>query len=291
MGPRRRRWRRRAVKAALVALGSPSHLERRLAVRNTWGGNTWPDTDTPPSRTVFVLGVSTSPREQREVLEEWRQHRDILQGDFLDTYANLTWKTLLLLRWSRSCCEGTPFLLKADDDVFVNVPAVAAYLTERTAPPSRLYLGRVHWRVTPNRDPRSRHHVPARLYPGGSFPPYCSGTAYVLSRRAALAVLAEAPGVAPELPEDAWVGVCAGRAGVAVRHSARFGGSWRFPADGCCVGRVLFSAHGVRPGEMRKVWAERPGGCGVLRGALGVTGCRLMALGAWLWGEGRGHGE
>ncbi|NWH42157.1 B3GT4 galactosyltransferase, partial [Chloropsis hardwickii] len=91
---------------------------------------------------------------------EWRQHGDILQGDFGDTYGHLSLKTLLLLRWARRCCEAAPFLLKADDDVFVNVPAVATYLA--TWPPSsRLYLGRVHWRVAPNRDPRSRHHVPA----------------------------------------------------------------------------------------------------------------------------------
>ncbi|NXO91862.1 B3GT4 galactosyltransferase, partial [Certhia brachydactyla] len=96
----------------------------------------------------------------REVLEEWRHHGDILQGDFGDVYSNLTLKTLLLLRWARSCCAAAPFLLKADDDVFVNVPAIATYLSGWSHPPARLYLGRVHWRVAPNRDPRSRHYVP-----------------------------------------------------------------------------------------------------------------------------------
>ncbi|NWW83486.1 B3GT4 galactosyltransferase, partial [Climacteris rufus] len=91
---------------------------------------------------------------------EWRRHRDLLQGDFPDTYGNLTRKTLLLLRWARSCCRGAAFLLKADDDVFVHVPAVATYLDRPSTPP-KLYLGRVHWRVAPRRDPRSRHHVPA----------------------------------------------------------------------------------------------------------------------------------
>ncbi|NWV16628.1 B3GT4 galactosyltransferase, partial [Origma solitaria] len=96
---------------------------------------------------------------QREVLREWRGHRDVLQGDFGDIYGNLTWKTLLLLRWARACCGGAPYVIKADDDVFLNVPAIATYLS-RPATPPRLYLGRVHWRVAPNRDPRSRHHVP-----------------------------------------------------------------------------------------------------------------------------------
>ncbi|NWV72477.1 B3GT4 galactosyltransferase, partial [Malurus elegans] len=91
--------------------------------------------------------------------QESRQYRDILLGDFRDVYANLTLKTLLLLRWARACCEAAPFLLKADDDIFLNVPSVATLLSRPSTPP-RLYLGRVHWRVSPNRDPRSRHHVP-----------------------------------------------------------------------------------------------------------------------------------
>ncbi|NXW12096.1 B3GT4 galactosyltransferase, partial [Fregetta grallaria] len=84
----------------------------------------------------------------------------LLQGDFADAYANLNRKTLLLLRWAAARCPAVPFLLKADDDVFVNLPALTSYLmTFRHLP--RLYLGRVHWWVQPDRDPRSRHHVPA----------------------------------------------------------------------------------------------------------------------------------
>ncbi|TRZ06095.1 hypothetical protein HGM15179_021013 [Zosterops borbonicus] len=256
MGPRRRRWRRRAVKAALVAVGSALVVLRRL-------------------------------------LAESRQHRDILQGDFRDSYANLTLKTLLLLSWARACCSGTPFLLKADDDVFVNVPAVATALSAWPAIPPRLYLGRVHWSVAPNRDPRSRHHVPVDVYPGSRFPPYCSGTAYVLSRQAAIAVLRGAAGLSPAVPEDVWVGLGAARAGLYPRHWARFGGSQRVPPGRCCLGRALLSGHRVRPPKMRRVWGEiagGDGGCGGLMGwgALGVLRCRVMAWGDWLWGGGDG---
>ncbi|NXU33362.1 B3GT4 galactosyltransferase, partial [Thalassarche chlororhynchos] len=87
------------------------------------------------------------------------RHGDLLQGDFLDVYANLTRKTLLLLSWAAARCPAVPFLLKADDDVFVNLPALTTYLASFPHPP-RLYLGRVHWWVHPQRDPRGRHHVP-----------------------------------------------------------------------------------------------------------------------------------
>ncbi|NWH17117.1 B3GT4 galactosyltransferase, partial [Grus americana] len=97
--------------------------------------------------------------EQTALVAEAARHGDLLQGAFADTYANLTRKTLFLLHWATSRCPAVPFLLKADDDVFVNLPALTNYLA--SLPDSRrLYLGRVHWWVRPNRDPRSRHRVP-----------------------------------------------------------------------------------------------------------------------------------
>ncbi|NWH83007.1 B3GT4 galactosyltransferase, partial [Piaya cayana] len=92
---------------------------------------------------------------------EAERHGDLLQGAFADAYANLTRKTLLLLGWAAARCARAPFVLKADDDVFVNLPALTGYLAALAEPQRRrLYLGRLHWRVRPERDPRRRHHVP-----------------------------------------------------------------------------------------------------------------------------------
>ncbi|NXR32571.1 B3GN6 acetylglucosaminyltransferase, partial [Zosterops hypoxanthus] len=57
---------------------APPHLERRRAVRDTWGGPPWPGSGSPPVRSLFVLGVPPSPSAQRRLLAESRQHRDIL---------------------------------------------------------------------------------------------------------------------------------------------------------------------------------------------------------------------
>lgn len=263
---------------------APAHAARRQAVRETWGGAARPGGF--PTRTLFVLGVpGGGPGEQAALRAEARRHGDLLQGAFADTYANLNRKTLLLLRWAAARCPAAPFLLKADDDVFVNLPALTSHLAS-LRPPGPLYLGRVHWWVRPDRDPRSRHHVPSALYPAAAFPLYCSGTAYVLSRAAVAAVLAAAPFVPFVAPEDVWVGLCAQRAGVAPRHSARMAGSARFPPDACCYGEVLFSAHGLGPRELRGVWellGAGGGGCSGAQWALGMLRCRVLAAGEWLW--------
>ncbi|XP_031468060.1 beta-1,3-galactosyltransferase 4-like, partial [Phasianus colchicus] len=185
---------------------------------------------------------------------EWRQFGDILQGSFWDTYANLTQKTLLLLGWAALFCPAAQFVLKADDDSFIHTPALLAHLQ---SPPSPLYyMGRVHYGVAPNRDPRSRHHVPVGLYPLPSFPPYCSGSAYVLSMAALRGVLRVAPSVPKVSPEDVFIGLCAHRAGIPPTHVERMGGGARFPEDGCCFGEVLLSAHRMGPDGMRRAWGH-----------------------------------
>ncbi|NWI21742.1 B3GT4 galactosyltransferase, partial [Crypturellus soui] len=78
------------------------------------------------------------------LVHEAAAHGDLLQGPFADTYRNLTRKTLLLLAWAAARCPGARYVLKADDDVYVNVPALLAHVAA-LGHPRRLYLGRVHW--------------------------------------------------------------------------------------------------------------------------------------------------
>ena len=58
-----------------------------------------------------------------ELSEEHSKHQDLLQFDFVDSYLNLTMKTGFMLKWLHSrpdCLESTKFVMKVDDDAFVN---------------------------------------------------------------------------------------------------------------------------------------------------------------------------
>ena len=46
---------------------------------------------------------------------------DLLQKPFRDSYETLTTKTLEILRWYLECCDHVPYLLKTDDDMYINV--------------------------------------------------------------------------------------------------------------------------------------------------------------------------
>ena len=65
-----------------------------------------------------------------QVVEESRTYGDILQEDFVDSYMNLTLKSVMGLKWASTYCSQTQYLLKTDDDIFVNVPVLLTYLQE-----------------------------------------------------------------------------------------------------------------------------------------------------------------
>ena len=47
---------------------------------------------------------------------------DIIQENFVDTYANLSVKSLMMLKWySQSCSDKALYLMKTDDDMYVNL--------------------------------------------------------------------------------------------------------------------------------------------------------------------------
>lgn len=101
---------------------SPMHFERRSVCRDTWAHSD------PRIKTYFLLGAVDSKPLQRRITAEEAQFHDIIQGNFLDTYHNLTYKHTMALKWFSENCDRVKYLVKLDDDVFVNVPAVYDYL-------------------------------------------------------------------------------------------------------------------------------------------------------------------
>ncbi|XP_026543299.1 beta-1,3-galactosyltransferase 4-like [Notechis scutatus] len=263
----------------VLVASATGHAARRAVVRRSWGSVRVAGGHS--MHTVFILGQPGDVAQQAALEREAAEHGDLLQACFADTYANLTLKTLAMLGWATTRCPTARFLLKADDDVFLNLPALARHL-ERLAGPPAAYLGQVYSHVAPIRNPHSRHYVPTSLYPEPAFLPYCSGTAYILSAPAAAAVL----GAARQLPllpvEDVFVAMCAHHAGIAPRHLDYMSGATHYPLDACCYREVLFSVHEVEPAEMLSLWeaAEHP--CTAWQRFLGLTRCKVLA---WLAAE------
>jgi len=65
-----------------------------------------------------------------ELNAEFQKHRDLVQGNFIDSYKNLTLKAVLGLRWMSQYCGQAPFAIKTDDDTFLNIFEMVRLMTE-----------------------------------------------------------------------------------------------------------------------------------------------------------------
>ncbi|VDP16555.1 unnamed protein product [Heligmosomoides polygyrus] len=65
---------------------------------------------------VFVMGRARTPDSQRFLDYESKRHGDILQADFMESYRNLTVKTLAAFRFATAACPGIKAIAKIDVD-------------------------------------------------------------------------------------------------------------------------------------------------------------------------------
>lgn len=58
------------------------------------------------TKIIFVVGKTESNETQERLELESSTYDDIVQEDFIDTYNNLTIKTLMTLKWVNSVCRN-----------------------------------------------------------------------------------------------------------------------------------------------------------------------------------------
>lgn len=152
------------------------HFERRSVLRETWASSkTFKDIRI---RAIFVLGRSAVPTDQLKINNENLLYHDILQGDFIDSIANLTMKSILAMKWINENCIQAKYVLKADDDMFVNVFALVEYLISQIYEKDKVVMCHAKENDTSpiERNKNSKWYVPPNVFQGRKrFPRFCSG--------------------------------------------------------------------------------------------------------------------
>ncbi|XP_009081515.1 PREDICTED: beta-1,3-galactosyltransferase 2-like, partial [Acanthisitta chloris] len=68
-------------------------IRHRNSIRKSWGNESVvPGVDVVR---LFMLGIETKDANEDLLMRESEQYHDIIQQDFLDTYNNLTLKTMM----------------------------------------------------------------------------------------------------------------------------------------------------------------------------------------------------
>ena len=190
------------------------------------------------SQVIFLVGrtLQTNATQEASILEESSTYGDLIQEDFVDTYNNLTIKSVMLLKWIarfNDDADRVKYVMKCDDDTFLNVPNLVHVLKGGTVPAYKdtfkLYsddmLRRTDWldsvslmgylfhSARPIRDVTSKWYAPRFMYRRKVFPNYLSGSGYVMEATKTAKALYKAALRTPIFHlEDVYVtGLCSSR--------------------------------------------------------------------------------
>lgn len=166
----------RNLQLLVLITSAPSHKDARMAIRQTWGHYS----QRSDVNTAFLLGSTKDKQLTKDLLDEHKLYGDLICGHFLDSYNNLTLKTVSLLEWVDNYCNNIKFILKTDDDMFVNIPKLLSFI-EKHAKEKRTIFGRLAKRWKPIRNNKSKYYVSPSQYQPAYFPDFTTGPAYLMT--------------------------------------------------------------------------------------------------------------
>lgn len=147
----------------------------RAVIRSTWGRLTeWPTDETQGDiQRLFLLAKSEN---DHGLIKESKEFNDLLQEDFIDSYNNLTKKTVMGLKWAVKNCQNAKYTLKVDQDVFVHIPRIVRILLSGKYRTS--IGGLINRRMPAQRE--GDWSISPSMFPFPFYPHYAAGCAYVI---------------------------------------------------------------------------------------------------------------
>ena len=170
--------RRRIAIAVTTAMRS---RKLRDSIRNSWGA---PEhlLRYNASLHFFIARARSGPFLSEDRKQEMRAHGDMVQLDFIDSYRNLSLKTVEMLRWFRHNCPNVTYILKQDDDTFVNLKRFSKSLTNFERANRRSFIaGLVFHKRKVVKNPKNRYYIPPSVYNHTYWPTVVTGPAYVVT--------------------------------------------------------------------------------------------------------------
>ncbi|XP_018537988.1 beta-1,3-galactosyltransferase 2 [Lates calcarifer] len=194
---------------------APNNREARDAIRQTWGNDTV--VHGKVVLTLFMLGLpgGADAGQQKEKLnQENLEHHDLIQSDFMDTYLNLTIKTMVIMDWLATRCPTAAYAMKIDSDMFLNIDNLVTMLQKPGIPKLNYLTGMLMWNK-PIRSKSSKWYVSEELYPDSEYPAYALGMGYVFSNDLPGKFVQVSKSIKPFNIEDAYIGMCMKKLGLA----------------------------------------------------------------------------
>lgn len=190
-----------------------SHIDRRKILRESFhlkpnlGVN-----DEIVVKHVFLFGNSGNPSLEKQIRKESKEYNDILQADYIESYSNLTYKSIMAWKWSIDYCPNAEYVIVMNDELLFDMGKVLLFLI------NDLIRGHVddHFAICYPIGNGAVIHFrmkqfqvldPTIIYQGKFTPTYCHGYAYA----AHITVVNKLYQLSQRnkffMPDDMWIGV------------------------------------------------------------------------------------
>ena len=206
-----------SVDLLVVITSSHDHRINRQSLRDSW--LTYSQNNTSNMRYIFILGETSDIALFQKLIKEAEEYKDIVIANFQDTYRNLTLKTIAGFHWANNHCPHAQFVMKTDDDIYVNILGLLDVLMHKEKDFS---LGKLRKDAPPLRIKHSKWYISYKDYPKTTYPDYYSGSGYVLSINHVRGILNVYQNVHFLPFEDVFVGLCLKRLGLRLRNTALY---------------------------------------------------------------------
>lgn len=206
------------IKLVVLVKSATYNFDRRERIRNS----TFPKgKNRSETNIIFELGLPGSIGTQMKIEQESKIFCDILQGNFTDSYRNLTLKGIMGMRWASKKCSQTDFVLITDDDMEFSFENIFKTL-QNYSRKEYLYMGSPILNSKPFRWKYSKHYVTYDEFRPTAYPPYASGSAMLFSFVSFFDITKQIPFVKGFRIEDAFFGMLAKNANINLTRNNNF---------------------------------------------------------------------
>lgn len=164
---------------------------------------------------VFLCGTIKNNTLQEAILKENSVQKDIVQGNFNDGYRSVTYNHLQGLKWAINHCKQATYIIKVDDDIYLNLPLLISNLFSPRHDFTNKIFCSLWYHAIPKRNIRDKYYVSYQEYAGKEYPTYCNGWVVVYQQDVARQIVRTSAQISYFWMSDVFIaGMCPEKAGI-----------------------------------------------------------------------------
>ena len=173
---------------------------------------------------IFFLGIY--PEDENNTYQslinlEAKQHNDIVQENYIDSYRNLSIKSMSIAKWVTQHCATAMFVIKSDPDVDAYYKSLVKAMRRQFIKQQTFVIGQGKFNAEPDRNRFSKWFVAKKDFPG-KYPNFVLGPTYGYTMSAAELIFKASQEIKFFVFEDVFLGMCAKHMNISIVEDGLF---------------------------------------------------------------------